>query len=339
MKKHIALAALWLLAGCSGSADDTVEADPVALVELGRASTGQVSQTLTLYGAVERGAEAQYALSAPVEANVVAIAAPVGTAVRRGRIVARLNPGPTVRADYVRAISDARATGQALARARRLRADGLASDADVEAARAAAQAAVAQRDALASAIRGLTLVAGTSGHVETVAVNVGDLVPAGATIATLSRDGALRARFGIAPEAAKAVTPGATLQISANGRAGRISAAIQSVDGVVDPQTRLASVFVRIAPAQGIAAGQPLTATLPVAQVGNAITIPYVALLDDGGQPYVYVVRNGVAHRRDVETGASSGDRIAIVKGVSSGEQVVTKGGTGVEDGMKVRTK
>lgn len=339
MTKYLALGALILLAGCSGAPDATAEPDPVALVSLGSATNGQVAQTVTLYGAVERGAEAQYALSAPVEASVVAITAPVGTAVRGGQIIARLSPGPTVRADYAKAISDANANAQALARAQRLRADGLGSDADVEAARAAAHAASAQRSALASGIRGLTLVARSGGHVETVPVNVGDIVSAGATIATLSRDGALRARFGIAPDAARAVTPGTMVQISSDGGAHSIAATIQSVDTVVDPQTKLASIFVQIAPGQGIAAGQPLTAIVPVAQGGNGVTIPYAAMLDDGGQPYVYVVQNGVAHRRDVVTGAPSGDRIVIVKGVAPGERVVTKGGTAVEDGMKVRTQ
>jgi membrane fusion protein (multidrug efflux system) len=69
------------------------------------------------------------------------------------------------------------------------------------------------------------------------------------------------------------------------------------------------------------------------------VTIPYEAILDDGGQPYVYVVANGIAHRHDVVTGPSSGTRITIIKGVSAGDIVVVQGGTAVEDGMKVRTK
>jgi membrane fusion protein (multidrug efflux system) len=76
-----------------------------------------------------------------------------------------------------------------------------------------------------------------------------------------------------------------------------------------------------------------------VGSSNDALTIPYAALLDDGGQPYVYVVAGGIAHRHDVTTGATSGDRIAITKGVSAGDQIVTQGGTALEDGMKVRTK
>ncbi|PTS90786.1 efflux RND transporter periplasmic adaptor subunit, partial [Sphingomonas sp. HMWF008] len=63
------------------------------------------------------------------------------------------------------------------------------------------------------------------------------------------------------------------------------------------------------------------------------------ALLDDGGQAYVYVVTGGVAHRRDITVGAPRGDRVAVSGAVLAGEAVVVAGGTAVEDGMKVRTK
>ena len=46
-----------------------------------------------------------------------------------------------------------------------------------------------------------------------------------------------------------------------------------------------------------------------------------------------------MAHRHDVTVGAANDKRVAITKGVSTGDKVVTAGGTGVEDGMKVRTK
>jgi len=34
-----------------------------------------------------------------------------------------------------------------------------------------------------------------------------------------------------------------------------------------------------------------------------------------------------------------AGDRVAITRGLGTGDQVVTEGGTALEDGMKVRIK
>lgn len=341
MKTPLSLIALVALAACSGGGGDAQDnaTDPVALVSLGTAQSGAVSETTTIYGAVEKGADAQFTLSAPAEATVTSIAAPAGTAVRRGQLVVGLRPSPSTRAQVGKAQADLRAARAAFARAQRLRADGLASDADVETARQTMQSAQAMAQSLASQTGGLSLRAPGAGYVQSIAANPGDLVSAGTTIATISRVGSLRARFGIDPAVARKLPRSTSLTIRPSGGGAPFGATVQSVDPTVDPQTRLASLYVAIPAGQGLGPGQPLTATVPVQQSGNAITIPYAALMNDGGQPYVYVVQGAVAHRHDVTTGASSGDRIAITKGVAAGDRLVVQGGTGVEDGMKVRTK
>ena len=340
MIRQSVLSLLVLLAACSGGASEgDQQPTPVALVTLGKATTGSVEQMLTLYGAVQRDSTAQYVLSTPVEAIVAEIAKPVGSAVRAGEIVARLEPSPASRAAMTKATSDARAASQAYARAQRLRADGLASDADVESARNTAVAAQAQQAAMARSARDLTLSARAAGYVESVPVNPGDLMAAGTTVALLSRSGAQRAGFGITPQAATKLAPGMPIRVTAGSGGEALTLSIESVDKTVDPQTRLAAVYTRIPASFHVGLGQPLTAQVPLATRNNTLTIPYTALFDDGGQPYVYVVRNSVAHRRDVVTGPSSGQRIVIAKGVSPGDEVVTVGGTALEDGMKVRTK
>jgi len=228
---------------------------------------------------------------------------------------------------------------QALARAERLRADGLASDADVETARQTLAAARATSQALSQQSHALSLRAPGEGYVSAVAVNPGDLVATGANVATIARTGTLRARFGVDPALARTLTPGRSIQVKASSGGPSFDAPILSVDRTIDPQTRLASVFVRVPAALALGPGLPLMGTVAVVRADGAVTIPYAALLDDGGQPYVYVVAGGVAHRHDVVPGATSGKLVAIEKGVAAGDRVVTAGGTAVEDGMKVRTK
>jgi RND family efflux transporter MFP subunit len=150
--------------------------------------------------------------------------------------------------------------------------------------------------------------------------------------------GDLRARFGIAPAAARRLS-GAPLQVKPAGGGASFDAPILSIDPTIDPQTRLASVFVEAPAGQGLGAGQALVAEAPLRQAGNAVTIPYAAVLDEGGQPYVFVVKGKVAHRHDVVTGATGGKLIQIVSGLAPGDEVVTEGGTALEDGMKVRTR
>ncbi len=82
-----------------------------------------------------------------------------------------------------------------------------------------------------------------------------------------------------------------------------------------------------------------MTGELALPGSGNAPTVPYAALLDEGGQAYLFVISGGIAHRRDVIAGPSDGRRVAILNGLRPGEAVVVEGGTALEDGMRVRTR
>lgn len=340
MIRYLLYAATIALAGCSsGTPADTATPDPVALVSLARASSGGVADAQTLYGAIELGADNQYTLSAPAEATVASLLRPAGSFVRQGEAVVALRASPTTQATFAQNASAARAAQQAYERARRLRGDGLVSDAEVESARAAVEGAAAQARALSAQTSGLTLRAPGAGYVQSVAVNPGDLVAGGATIATIARSGALRAKFGIDPVLVGRLDRGKGIRIALAASGPAATVPIASIDPSTDPQTRLSSIYAQVPSGFGAGTGQTLTGLVTLARSGEGVTIPYSALLDDGGQPYVYVVTRSLAHRRDVTAGASDGKSVSIIQGLKPGEVVVTAGGTALEDGMKVRTK
>ena len=330
---------VFLLSGCSGSASDEQSPAPVALVVLGEAEKGAIPETVTLYGVVEISPAAQHVLPAPTEAVVKSIDAPAGTRVQPGQVIAQLMESPGTRLELARATSEAHAADQAYARAQRLRADGLVGNSELETAHAAALSADATRDSLISRRESLSLRSPAAGYVATITPSRGDIVASGSVVATIAQVGDVRAHFGIDSAIARRVGTGASLTIVPSAGGEPIGSQILSVSPIVDAQTRLASVFASIPPNTKLNAGVPLTAALSLDLPQDTLTIPYSALLNDGGQPYAFVVVGGVAHRRDVIVGAASRDRIAIVKGVKVGEQVITDGGTAVEDGMKVRVK
>lgn len=327
------------LTGCTAPKEPSeAAADPVALVRTAVASTGTGSDELLLYGVADASPEGEHALAAQADAVLQTIAAPNGTAVRSGQLVAMLRPGPAARLDSVKAASDAAAANAALARALRLRADGLASGADVDSARAAAVSANATRSSFAERGANLALRAPVAGTVQGISARPGDVVVAGTTVATVAARGQLRGRFGIDPVLAQRVRPGQPIAISAAGAAEPLVGRVSGVDPMVDPATRLAAVYVQLPPSAAWAPGSPLRASIAVGATSRGLTIPYVALLDDGGKSYVFIVDKGVAHRRDVVPGNSQGDQVIITRGLVPGDRVVTEGATALEDGMKVRT-
>lgn len=331
--------ALGLSACSGGNADQATTTPPVALVSLAKASAGSVDQSITLYGEIERGGDSQNVLSAPVEATVLSIDAPAGSVVATGAVIARLRASPASEAQIRAAAADSSAAGQALARAQRLRTDGLASDADVEAARSRAATASALLASFNARSASLTLCAPHAGFVDSTGASAGDLVQPGTAIATMSRSGTVRARFGIDPARARSLSARSPIEVQPGDGSPPFVVAITSISPVAQAQTRMGSIMVQIPAAHGLAAGQSMSARVVTRTSGAAVTVPYAALLDDGGQPFVFVVSGGVAHRRDVQTGASDGKRAAILQGVANGDLVVTNGATGVEDGMKVRTR
>jgi RND family efflux transporter MFP subunit len=78
--------------------------------------------------------------------------------------------------------------------------------------------------------------------------------------------------------------------------------------------------------------------------VGNAsgrpaIGIPRSALIGSAQHPQVYVVENGVARVRDIETGAGNATSVEVLKGLHTGEVIVAGGLVNLTDGAKVSIK
>jgi RND family efflux transporter MFP subunit len=71
----------------------------------------------------------------------------------------------------------------------------------------------------------------------------------------------------------------------------------------------------------------------------GVLLIPADALVDRDGEQVVYVVENGVAAERAVQTGLTNGHEVEITKGLSQGDQVVVSGQTQLAEGIAVKVQ
>jgi len=69
----------------------------------------------------------------------------------------------------------------------------------------------------------------------------------------------------------------------------------------------------------------------------QATLVPIQALISDEDKDFVYVLKDGKAHRRPVQKGIVKDTFVEIIRGVNPGEQVVTAGLEFLRDGMPVR--
>ena len=90
------------------------------------------------------------------------------------------------------------------------------------------------------------------------------------------------------------------------------------------------------APAAQPAASAKATASLDVATRSRAVLVPKAAVLMEGAQGFVFVVRGEVVERRAVKLGGADGDRLEVVAGLQPGDQVVVSPPADFKDGARV---
>ena len=118
----------------------------------------------------------------------------------------------------------------------------------------------------------------------------------------------------------------------------RYSATLQFISPTADPSTRNVKMkAIAPNPHYRLKPGYFAEVTFSVGGNPNGIAIPESALFSLEGKVFVYVVKQGIAHRREVETGTRFDGKVEIVKGVQKGEQVVTVGHEQLTEGMKVK--
>ena len=101
-----------------------------------------------------------------------------------------------------------------------------------------------------------------------------------------------------------------------------------SIGRVVDPATRTLPVIYELQrPDPGLAVGQTVFLRLFTSGGAGGATVPDSAMVDDGGQPVVFVQVGGESfERRAVRVGSRESGHVQVLDGVSVGERVVTRG-------------
>ncbi|MFL6198606.1 MAG: efflux RND transporter periplasmic adaptor subunit [Thermoanaerobaculia bacterium] len=69
------------------------------------------------------------------------------------------------------------------------------------------------------------------------------------------------------------------------------------------------------------------------------VLIPRAAVRQEGDTAHVFVVQGDHVERRAIKTGPASGEEVAVVSGLSGGEQVVVEGPEQLADGFKVTVR
>lgn len=348
MKPSILLTAIVLAGGLAACREASDEAQPVptAPVVVKPATEHLVEEALIAYGTVEFVPSHTRSLTVQVESQLADRFVLSGALVKQGQALLRLMPSATSRLDMGKAVREASVAEADAQRAERLHAQGLATDSELRAARAAAETAAALRESFlsrigtvtAGAASGITLRAPIAGIVDGLSAQPGDVIPAGTSVLRIADPTAVYARLGLEPQDVARVHDGDSVTLSTlSAQKPTNLARISEVDARVDPQTHLASAIAQLGAGSGLSAGSAVRARIVIDTHAQAITVPRSAVLYAADRPFVFVADAGHAYRRPVATGIGDDAQIEIITGLKAGESVVTGGNYELEDGMAIR--
>lgn len=322
----------------------TVQADEdtqaAVLVKTATVSERDVSESLPAFGSVEPAPHETVTLAAPRDSRIASLAVNNGEAVKKGQALLTLAPTPASAIAFVQAQSAATYAETALAHTRNLYAEHLATRDQVAAAEQARDDARAGLENAQQAGGAGTLVlrAPADAVVMTVNVKSGEQVTANTALLELGFRGALMVRLGVAPDQAGEVHAGmAVILHDVYNSALQFKAKVTNVSGMVDANSGLADVFVRL-PTQvaGLMPGSYVQGTITLEDIRGP-AVPRSAVLEDDKQAYVFIVKQDVAHRVAITRLADDGSWIAVKGDLKPGSEVVTLGNYELDDDMQIR--
>ncbi|GAA0906721.1 MdtA/MuxA family multidrug efflux RND transporter periplasmic adaptor subunit [Rothia nasimurium] len=164
-------------------------------------------------------------------------------------------------------------------------------------------------------------------------------------IVVLNEVDPIRVAFAIPEDGLSAVRASArrgTLPVEAHvpgDTGGPLQGELEFIDNAVDTTTGTIVLKGRFVNADGrLTPGQFAEVTLPTTRLADVVSVPVVALQSSTSGSFVFVVKpDNTVEQRTVTTGAASGNRVVIDKGLQGGERVVTEGQMLLVDGARVR--
>jgi len=174
---------------------------------------------------------------------------------------------------------------------------------------------------------GIAITAPLSGTVSELLVREGQAVPAGSVLIRVNGTRSVWVEAALPAALASTVTVGQAVEVSTDGQGGAaMTGTIAALLPQVDPTTRTQRARIELDNADGrLSPGQYVQIALQPS-ASDAVLVPSEAVIADGVQSRVIVLRNDRFVPVAVRTGRSAGGRTEILEGLAPGERVVASG-------------
>lgn len=177
-----------------------------------------------------------------------------------------------------------------------------------------------------------------SGVISTRDIKPGNFVQINTPIFTIVDTSRLEATLNVPEREIETLKPGQAVELAADALPGKTFAGrIDRVSPVVDAGSGTFRVVCAFAGDDLLQPGMFGRIRIRYDQRADALVIPRAALLEDGGEPAVFVARSGKAARVVVKLGYDDGPWVEVRNGLQAGDQVVVAGKAALREGTAVK--
>ncbi len=335
MKYLPIFAVLGLLVTQAAQADDAPQ--PSALVSTMTLQMGTLPETVTAYGSIAPGADADHAVTLQGAGIIRSVNVTAGQNVTKGQVLAEIAPDPQSAAEWQRAQDAVTAARVNRAHIATLLQSHLATNADLAMAEQTLRDAESMLTALRIAGTGTvrSIAAPDAGYVTAVTAAPGAQAAAGTTLFHLIDPTRLVATLGVPPEQVTTLHPGETATVTLLNDGTRLHGTLRDVSYVPDPQTGLLGATLALDDAAPL--GAPVKALITTGMLAGFV-VPRDAVQNDENGDYAFQVdTKNIAHRVAVHILGTLGAQTVIAPDLNTAMPLVTTGAYQLSDGMAVR--
>lgn len=183
-----------------------------------------------------------------------------------------------------------------------------------------------------------TVTSPIAGEVAAVNIHSGEIAGPQATAITVVAMDTVKVKVNVPEGAINYVETGSEVKVSLDVLGKTVSGKVISVGPKSDSSTRAFPVEISLDNGQGdIRPGMVASLKLPAGMSKGAVSVPADAVIERDGTYYVFVVENGLAREKQVQTGIITDQLAEIKSGLSAGQVVIVNGNRLVNDGQKVK--
>lgn len=282
------------------------------------------SETVSATGSLR--ADEGVELQAETNGKVVAINFKEGTAVRKGDLLVKLNDADLraslARAQYRRELAKTREHRYA-----QLLGQKVVTQDDYDSALNDVNVQQAEMDLYQAQIAETEIRAPFDGVVGLRYVSLGAFVNATTRIATLQRLDNLKVDFAVPEKYTGRVVVGSPINFTVAGGAQKFKGHIYAIDPRIDAGTRTLLIRALTDNRDGsLLPGAFANIEFTLRELRDALLIPSEAVIPGLDEKNVFVMSDGKAERRAVQTGTRTASTVHILSGLAPGDIVITSG-------------